>query len=350
MSKVFFKKITYDELLKQPDILVDGIKISRISEDFKKGDFTGIKIHFGEKGNKSYINPNFLIPLSRFLKRSQTRPFLFETNTLYHGERMNAVDHINLALGHGFAKANLPIVIGDGIKGNDYLEVKINKKHFETCFLAQALHDTDFLLVLSHLTGHMLTGFGAAIKNLGMGCAARRGKLAQHCEMRPVISEKKCILCGLCAANCPVSAIEKTTGKYFIVKEKCIGCAQCLSVCPRGAVNIVWSEEYNLIGEKLAEYAYAVTRKVKCAYVNFCLYITKECDCMNKEDAGFIKDIGLLFSYDPVAIDKASLDLAQRQENRDAIGEVHPKINYINHLQYAESLGLGTLNYELVEI
>jgi len=350
MSKVFLKKITYEELLKQSDAIVDGLKISGITENFKKDNFVGLKIHFGEKGNKSYINPNFLLPLSKFLKKTQVRPFLFETNTLYRGERMNAIDHINLAYGHGFVKTNMPIIIADGIKGNDYTEVKIDKKHFKTCFLAHALGDTDFLLVLSHLTGHMLTGFGAAIKNLGMGCASRRGKLAQHCQMQPVVSEKKCILCGLCIKNCPAQAIEKDNVKCFIVKEKCIGCAQCISVCPRGAIDIVWSEEYNDIGEKLAEYAYAVTRNIKCAYVNFCLYITKECDCMNKEEAGFVKDIGILFSYDPVAIDKASIDLVHKQENRDAIHDCHPKIDYLHHLQYAETLGLGSLNYELVEI
>lgn len=350
MAKVFFKKINYEELLKQPDVLVDGLKISRINENFKKDNFVGLKMHFGEKGNKSFINPNFLIPLSKFLKKCQTRPFLFETNTLYRGERMNAIDHMNLAYGHGFAKTNLPIIIGDGIKGNDFVEEKIDKKHFKSCFLARGLNDTDFLLVLSHLTGHMLTGFGAAIKNLGMGCASRRGKLAQHCQVQPQILEKRCVACGLCLDNCPVQAIEKDSAKCFIVKEKCIGCAQCVSVCPRGAVNVIWSEEYDLLGEKLVEYAYAVTRKVKCAYVNFCIYITKECDCMNKENSGFIKDIGLLFSYDPVAIDKASLDLVQKQENRDAILECHPKIAYINHLKYAETIGLGSLSYELVEM
>lgn len=350
MSKVFFKKITHEELLRQPDYLVKGLEISGITEEFKKDKFIGLKIHFGEKGNKSYINPNFLIPLSKFLKRTQARPFLFETNTLYRGERMNTVDHMNLAYGHGFAKTNMPIIIADGLKGNDYLEIEIGKKHFKTCFLAQTLKDTDFLLVLSHLTGHMLAGFGAATKNLGMGCAARRGKLAQHCEMKPEVSEKKCILCGLCVKTCPVSAIEKDSTKCFIIKDKCIGCAQCISVCPRAAIDIVWSEKYNLISEKMVEYAYAVTRKVKCAYINFCLYITKECDCMNKEEAGFVKDIGVLFSYDPVAIDKASIDLVQKQENRDAIKDAHPKIDYLNHLQYAQSLGLGSLDYELVEI
>ncbi|MFA5272155.1 MAG: DUF362 domain-containing protein [Candidatus Omnitrophota bacterium] len=350
MSNVFLKKINYETLLKNPEEVLKGIEVSGIADDFKKDQFAGLKIHFGEKGNKSYINPNFLLPLVKFLKKRQARPFLFETNTLYHGQRANTISHMNLAFNHGFGKLDVPIIIGDGIKGNDYVEMQIDKKHFSTCYLASALKDVDYLLVLSHLTGHMLTGFGAAIKNLGMGCASRRGKLAQHCQVTPFIHDKRCTLCGLCKNNCPAMAIEKKESACFVVQDKCIGCAQCISVCPVGAVDIIWSEEYNLIGEKLVEYAYAVTNKVKCAYINFCLYVTKECDCMNKEEKGFIKDIGMLFSRDPVAIDKASIDLALQEENKDMFLEIHPKIEYMHHLQYAQSIGLGSLEYKLIEI
>ncbi len=350
MPNVFFKKIDYETLLKNPEEVLKGLEASGIADDFKKDQFTGLKIHFGEKGNKSYINPNFLLPLAKFLKKRQTRPFLFETNTLYHGQRMNTISHINLAYNHGFGKLDLPIIIGDGIKGDDYLEVKIGKKHFSSCYLAYSLKDINYLLVLSHLTGHMLTGFGAAVKNLGMGCAARRGKLAQHCQVTPFINDKRCVACGLCKAICPAMAIEKGEAACFIVKDKCIGCAQCISVCPTGALDVVWSQDCNLLGEKMAEYAYALTKKVKCSYVNFCLYITRECDCLNKEEKGFIKDIGMLFSRDPVAIDKASLDLVLRQENKDMFLEAHPKIEYLHHLQYASDIGLGSLDYKLIEI
>jgi uncharacterized Fe-S center protein len=350
MAEVFLKRITYEELLKNPEIIVEGLKRSGCAAHFKKNEFAALKIHFGEKGNTSYINPSFLLPCVKFIKTTGAKPFLFETSTLYRGERMNAIDHINLAWGHGFGKLNIPVVIGDGIKGADHIEVTINQKHFKSCFLASGTKDIDFLLVLSHLTGHMLTGFGAAIKNLGMGCASRRGKLAQHCQVSPLIQEARCAFCGACAQNCPAGAIEKKGEKFFVVKEKCIGCAQCLSVCPKGAVDIVWSEEYNLIGEKIVEYAYAVTKGKICAYINFCLYITKECDCMNKEKAGFIKDVGVFFSNDPVSIDKASIDAAIEQESRDILREVHPQIDYLHHLTYAQDIGLGSLDYKLIEI
>jgi uncharacterized Fe-S center protein len=372
MAEVFFHRVTYEELLKNPQIVLDclnkttfnlsqpprgvlerqkspGFSPRSFTQSFTKDEFIALKIHFGEKGNKSHIHPNFLLPLVKFLKKSGTKPFLFETNTLYHGERMNAIDHMALAYNHGFGKLNIPIVIGDGIKGNDCLEVEINKKNFKKCFIAKTIKDIDYLLVLSHFTGHMLTGFGAAIKNLGMGCASRRGKLAQHCEVTPQINLKKCTKCGICAANCSVSAIIKGDS-YRILDNKCIGCAQCISLCPVGAVNIIWSEGYSLICEKLAEYALAATKGKKSFYINFCLYITKECDCMNKEGEGFVKDLGLLFSQDPVAIDKASIDLIVNKAGHDAIKEIHPKINYLHGLTYAQSIGLGSLDYQLIEI
>jgi uncharacterized protein len=349
MADVFLKRITYDTLLKNPQTILECIEKSDLVSQFKKQQFLALKVHFGERGNKSHISPNFLLPLVQQLKKTGTKPFLFETNTLYRGERMNSVDHINLAYNHGFGKLNIPIIIGDGITGNDSIEVEINKKQFKSCFLAAALKEISNILVLSHFTGHMLTGFGAALKNIGMGCASRRGKLAQHCQVSPKIDERKCVNCGLCAEQCSVGAIEKGESKCFITGA-CIGCAQCVSVCPRGAVDIIWSEEYEVLGEKMVEYAYAVSKGRKCAYINFCVYMTKECDCMNKEETGFTADLGVLFSFDPVAIDKASLDLLSARENRDIVRDLHPQIEYLTHLRYAQELGLGTIDYRLIEL
>ncbi|MCM8819735.1 MAG: DUF362 domain-containing protein [Candidatus Omnitrophica bacterium] len=348
MADVFLKRVTYDELLKAPKIIEDCLNISKITKNFK--DKVALKIHFGEKGNTSHINPNFLAPIVNLLKKNNLKPFLFETNTLYRGSRTNAIDHINLAFGHGFGKLNIPIIIGDGINGSDSFEVVINKKHFKTCYLAQALKDIDSMLVLSHFTGHMLTGFGAAIKNLGMGCASRKGKLAQHCDVSPHIDEKKCRGCFLCLKICPAQAIEKRTDKSFIIEEKCIGCAQCISVCPVGAIDIIWSYEYNMISERIAEYAFAAAKDRNCAYINFCIFMTKECDCMNKERNPYINDLGILFSLDPVSIDKASIDLIIASQKDDPIKKAHPQIDYLCQLNYAQAIGLGTQNYNLIEI
>ena len=349
--KVFFKKGTHEDFFKNPQLVLDGFERLGLSAAIKKNDFLGLKIHFGERGNKSFINPNYLFKLAHFLKESGAKAFLFDTNTLYHGRRGNSVDHLSIAAGHGFGKLNLPIMIGDGMKGADFIEKEIYKKHFEKCYLAAILKDIDSLIVLSHMTGHMLTGFGCAVKNLGMGCAARRGKLAQHCTVSPFIHKDRCVACGACFANCSVAAIDKQGDKYAIVGERRIGCAQCLSVCRYGAVDISWANDSDFISEKVAEYAYAAAKSVKnCVYANFLLYVTTECDCMNKEDEGFIPDIGVLFSDDPVAIDKAGVDLILAQNQEDPLKKAHPQINYLRQLEYGQSIGLGAMDYELVEI
>ncbi|UCG35197.1 MAG: DUF362 domain-containing protein [Candidatus Omnitrophota bacterium] len=350
MSQVYFKRGTYQEFLAQPQKILDGIKKSGFLKEIKKDEFIGLKIHFGEKGNKSYINPALLSPLARFLNKRGARPFLFDTNTLYRGERTNSVDHIRIANKHGFGKLDIPIIIGDGLRGNDYLKVKCSQKHLKDFYLAQILKDIDFVLVFSHFTCHMLTGFGAAIKNMGMGCASRRGKLSQHCVVSPNIKEGQCVKCGMCAKFCPADAISEGKDAFFIDEKKCIGCAQCISVCPHGAVKISWSESYDELAQKMVEYAFAATQNRKCAYVNFCIYITKECDCMNKEKSGFIKDLGVLFSWDPVSIDKASIDLLLQREKHDVFKDAHPSINYLRHLEYAQEIGLGELGYKLIEI
>ena len=350
MSQVYLKRGTYQEFLTHPQKVLDGIKKSGFLKDVKKDEFVGLKIHFGEKGNKSHIHPDLLSPLARFFRKRGARAFLFDTNTLYRGERTNSVDHIRIANKHGFSKLDMPVIIGDGLRGNDYYHVKYNQKNFKDFYLAQILKDIDFMLVFSHFTGHMLTGFGAAIKNIGMGCASRRGKLAQHCVLSPNIKEEQCIKCGMCAKVCPADAISEGKDAFFIDSKKCIGCAQCISVCPVGAVKISWSESYNEMAEKMVEYAYAATQNRKCAYVNFCTYITKECDCMNKEKNGFVEDLGVLFSWDPVSIDKASIDLLLQREKHDVLKDAHPNINYLNHLEYANKIGLGELEYKLTEI
>lgn len=349
-SKVFFKRGSLEDFLSVPQKVLDGLKKSGFSRRINKDEFVGLKIHFGEKGNASHISPQLTLALVKFLKKRGARPFFWDTNTLYRGKRMHAIDHINLAVNHGFGEAGIPIIIGDGIKGNDYIEEEASQKHFQKFYLAAVLKDIDCLIVLSHLTGHMLTGIGAAVKNLGMGCASKRGKLLQHCRVNPRINKEKCIGCALCAQDCPAAAIEEKDSRYFIREDKCIGCAQCISICPRAAVRIIWSEEYDILGEKMAEYALAASRKRKCFYINFCLFVTKECDCMNTEKKGFIDDLGILFSDDPVSIDKASMDLVIKQQGYDVLGQLHPKINYRTSLQYAQEIGLGTMDYKIIEI
>lgn len=350
MSLVLFKETDSFFLLENPDFVLELAEKANFFSQFKKGDFVGIKIHFGEKGNKSFIKPEMLKSLVDALKRREVKLFIFDTNTLYRGERMNAIDHIQIAYQHGFGVLGIPIIIGDGIKGDDYIEVEINKKHFSRCFLASIIKDLDYMIVVSHFTGHMLTGFGASLKNLGMGCASRRGKLSQHSDCSPQINPDKCKRCGLCQKICPVKCIEEKEGRFVINEKNCIGCAQCIAICPWGAIKIIWSKEYNTIQEKMIEYAYAVVKKVRSVYLNFCIFITKDCDCMNKEEKGIIKDLGILCSYDPVSIDKASIDLINEREKKDFLKEIYPHIDYQHQLRYAHQIGVGTLEYQLKKL
>ncbi|MFH1768273.1 MAG: DUF362 domain-containing protein [Candidatus Omnitrophota bacterium] len=344
------KRIKLEELLVKKDFLLAFFDSSGFASKIKKNSFIGMKLHFGEKGNKSFVNPKILRPLVNYLKNHKTKPFLFDTNTLYRGQRLNAVDHLLLASQHGFASLGIPIMIADGLKGNDYREVEINKNHYKKCFIASLCMDMDFILCISHLTGHMITGFGGSMKNLGMGLASRRGKLSQHSDIAPSINQAKCQACGICRANCPAASIEQEDNRYFIDKVKCIGCAQCISVCPYAAVVIHWSDEHILLQEKMVEYAYAAVKDKDCAYFNFCLFITKECDCLNKETKPAVEDIGVIFGYDPVAVDKASIDLLIKNENKDVLRQFHPEIDYISQFDYAEKIGLGTANYNLIEL
>lgn len=350
MPEVFFKRTTLPEALKNHQIIPLLLDAAQFSKGIRKNDFLGLKIHFGEQGNTSYIAPSLLRPLVQYLKKAKVKPFFFDTNTLYRGQRMNAVDHLLLASQHRFGSLGIPIMIGDGLTGNDYFEVEINKKHYTRCYIASLLKDVDYLVCLSHFTMHMLTGFGASIKNLGMGLASRRGKLAQHCEMAPRIDPRRCISCGLCVQNCPAQCINKGAQAFEIASEHCIGCAQCISTCPHGAVTISWSDKFALLQERMVEYAYASIQNKKCAYFNFCLFMTKECDCMNREKSAFIDDLGVLFSYDPVALDKASVDLIIARENQDVMRQVHPAVEYAPQFDYAQTIGLGSTEYQLIEL
>jgi uncharacterized Fe-S center protein len=225
-----------------------------------KDSFAGIKIHFGEKGNTGYIKPSWLVSLIDSLKKKTDKVFLTDTNTLYIGSRSNAVEHLRLAAEHGFTIENLgiPVVIADGLIGKESQEIQLNLNRVKAAKIASTFFHTDVLLCLSHFTGHVISGFGAAIKNLGMGCASRAGKLEQHSDVHPWINPKVCKNCSVCLEYCPAGAIEQNDGSAFIIDEKCIGCGECLVVCQVGAVKMRWDGDALRVQEKMAEYALGV--------------------------------------------------------------------------------------------
>ncbi|MEL7640894.1 MAG: DUF362 domain-containing protein [Solidesulfovibrio sp.] len=331
-----------------------------------KGDLTAIKVHFGERGCDTHISPSHARTVVELVKARGGKPFVTDTNTLYSGSRHNAVDHLATAVEHGFDYAVLgaPVVIADGLDSSNVIEVEIAGKHFRKVKIAGDIVRADGLMVLSHFKGHELAGFGGAVKNLAMGCAPRAGKQDQHC-VRFAVDLKKCIGCGECVAVCPVGAAALHGKKALIEKSLCIGCGECLTVCPKKAMRIDWHTEIVPFMERLVEYALgAVTGKAgKTAFLNFLTNVTPDCDCVPWSDAPIVPDIGFLASTDPVALDRACLDLVNEQaacpdcklEHGLATGEdkftalwkwTRGDVTFV----HGQAVGLGRPRYELVRI
>jgi uncharacterized Fe-S center protein len=353
-SKVYWLPANRKEEAKSLSEKVEKLYLGLgLDEIVEKESFVAVKIHFGEKGNTGHIKPAWLERLVFRLKTETERAYFADTNTLYVGMRSNAVDYTNLAAQHGYSleKSGLPVQIADGLIGENELEVKINLKHVKAAKIAAGILHADFLLCLNHVTGHVQTGLGAAIKNLGMGCASRAGKLEQHSQVHPHIKAKYCTNCGICLDYCPTQAIVQKEGSAFIVDDRCIGCGECLVVCKIGAVKMRWDSDSARLQEKMAEYAYAVWSqfKGKIGFINFLLQVTKDCDCMSGNQPEIIPDIGILSSQDPVALDKASADLAAKAGRKDPLREGYD-IDWSLQLKHGAKIGLGSMDYELIEL
>lgn len=325
-----------------------------------------VKLHFGERGNHGFIRPVFVRSVVEAVREMGGKPFLTDTNTLYTGFRHNAIDHIETALFHGFGYPSVPapIIIADGLRGRNHYEVEVNLKHFSKVYVASAIHEADFLLVVTHVKGHVEAGLGGALKNVGMGCASRVGKQYQHGgTFVPEPQEEKCIGCRRCILHCPTQALFLDENKKAKVQKKlCIGCAECLLFCPTGAIDALWSAKSELLQEQMVEYVFGVLKdkRGKAAFLNFLLDISPDCDCAPWHDASIVPDIGILGSTDIVAIDQASADLVNRSEGlkdseldqplppgEDKFRAVHPTALWQVQIDYAASLGLGTKEYVL---
>lgn len=305
-----------------------------------------IKVHFGEKGNTRFVQPDQIRPIAELLRRKSPDVFVTDANTLYRGMRLNARDHLQIAREHGFERVGAPIVIADGEKGEDEKEIEINKRIFKKVKIAARIAEADAIAVVSHFKGHMLAGFGGAIKNLGMGCGSRSGKLEMHSKIKPSVGEG-CILCDQCVEVCPAEAINTEGETAVIDHSRCIGCARCIAACDAEVVSVPWEGATSReVIERCAEYAYGAALGKKIVCVNFINKIARDCDCMG--DSRLIgKDVGIVASADPVACEQASYDLALKRHNgRDIFRETHG-IDGRHMMEYAEALGLGTRKYTL---
>jgi uncharacterized Fe-S center protein len=369
-AKVYFTSVDAHEkkeknLLNRLDRLYDelGFASSLIPKEL-----VAVKTHFGEEGCTRYLRPIYLAKLLECLESSSVTPFLTDSNTYYVDRRHNAVEHLRTAQRHGFYPPQIgaPIVIADGLTGRDYVEVPIEGEHFSKVKIASAIHESNAILSAAHFKGHVVTGFGGAIKNLGMGGASRAAKLTIH-GARAKISDR-CTGCGICVERCPQFAIAMEGGKGVVDRELCDSCGECSLHCYPDAIDPDWEggslytkEE---VQERIAEHVLGAIKgkEEKVAHFNFLLDVTPECDCEPWSDHPIVRDIGVVASRDIVAADQASVDLVNAQEGirgtllKSSYGKGEDKFRALNkvdwsaQLAHAEKLGLGTREYDLIEV
>jgi uncharacterized Fe-S center protein len=343
------------------------LEIAGIDQTVKKRDLAAVKLHFGEIGNTAYIRPVFVRKVIESIKASGGIPFLTDANTLYAGNRSDAPHHLVTAIQNGFAYSvvDAPVVIADGLRGKSETAVMINKKYFKRAYIGTEIVQADSLISLAHFKGHEFSGFAGTIKNVGMGCASRKGKMDQHADVAPKVKAKECVGCGECVEHCPAQAIALVESKARIMDDKCIGCGECVIVCPNEAVQIQWNASVPLFMEKMVEYTAGVLKgkKGRSLFVNFITDVSPACDCVPFNDAPIVRDIGVVASTDPVAIDQAAVDLVNQEpalpgsclkENtgpgEDKFKAVYPKVDWEIQLDYAAKIKLGTRNYMLEKI
>lgn len=319
-----------------------------------ENDQVAVKVHFGEKGNVTFLNPVNVRQIIDKIKEAGGKPFLTDTNTLYSGSRTNCVDHIQTAIENGFAYSvvGAPIVIADGMYSKNSETVEINKKHFKDVKIGGEIYNSDSMIVISHFKGHEMAGFGGVMKNLAMGCATAPGKQMQHSDIKPKVNQDNCIGCRKCAVTCQAHAISMDGKKAFIDSEVCYGCGECIVVCPVRAISDQWTTDSNVFVEKMAEYAYGAVsnKKGRVGYITFVMNITPLCDCAGWSGKPIANDIGILASTDPVALEKACLDLVEKSAGKDVFKEAHSGVNGNRIVEYAEEMGMGNQAYDLINI
>lgn len=337
--------------------------------------FTAIKIHFGELGNLAFLRPNYAKVVADYVKELGGKPFLTDCNTLYVGSRKNALDHIETAYLNGFSplSTGCQVIIADGLKGTDETIVPIDGDYVKEAKIGHAVMDADVFISLNHFKGHEMAGFGGAIKNIGMGCGSRAGKMEQHCQGKPHVDQSECVGCGACLRICAHEGPEIANGKATINHDKCVGCGRCLAVCPKDAIAADFADSIALLNYRMAEYAYAVCKDRPTFHISLICDVSPNCDCHSENDIPIIPNIGMLASFDPVALDVACADLCNKMpampgsilddnikahvdhhhdhsHEKDHFNMTHPDTEWKSCIAQAKKMGLGTDEYELITI
>ena len=372
-SKVFFTdfrtKAHGDGLPTKLRKLILKAGIADIDMD---GKFVAIKMHFGELGNISYLRPNYARAVVEAVKSLGGKPFLTDCNTMYPGSRKNAIEHLYCAWENGFTPLTVgcPIIIGDGLKGTDDVDVPVvGGEYVKSAKIGRAVMDADIFISLNHFKGHEMTGFGGAIKNIGMGCGSRAGKTDQHSGGQPRISEKRCRGCMKCLAQCANNGLyfDADTRKMKVNTDNCVGCGRCLGACNFDAISFENEQAPELLNRRMAEYAKAVVDGRPNFHISLVLDISPNCDCHAENDAPILPNIGMFASADPLALDQACVDACLAatpmpgsqlydhmhspdfHDHHDHFKNSTPESEWRSCLEHAEKIGLGTRQYELIK-
>lgn len=365
-SKVYFTNLhtrNNDNLQQKLARLIKKAGIGDI--DFNK-KYAAIKIHFGEPGNLAYLRPNYAKTVVDVIKELGGKPFLTDCNTLYVGGRKNALDHIQSAYENGFSpfSTGCHILIGDGLKGTDETLVPVEGgEYVKEAKIGHAIMDADIFITLTHFKGHEATGFGGTLKNIGMGCGSRAGKMEMHSAGKPFINASECIGCGMCSKICAHDAAVVTDKKASINHDKCVGCGRCIGVCPQDAVKAASDESNDILNRKIAEYSKAVVSGRPQFHISLVMDVSPYCDCHGENDIPIVPDVGMFASFDPVALDVACADAVNKQpvipgsllekstdHSQDHFHAVSPDTDWKVGIEHAVKIGLGNQDYELIEL
>ncbi len=377
-----------DNILSKFERLIVKAGIDQI--DFKD-KFVAVKVHFGEVGNMAFLRHQYAKVLCDHIKAQGGKPFLTDCNTLYVGYRNNALNHLDAAYINGYSPLSTGVhtIIADGLRGTDEREIPVEGgEYVKEAKIGAAIAEADIVISLSHFKGHINAGFGGALKNIGMGCGSKKGKMEMHSSGTPRIAADKCIGCGMCVDHCANDGVHVTDGTAVIDEEHCVGCGYCIAYCPTGAIMTKWDEAKPVMNMKIAEYTKAVLDSKPSFHISLVLDVSPECDCESANDIPVIPNVGMFASFDPVALDQACVDAANAQpvvpgsmadpqakgaaasdhvdghtipaqavgdeantsDGHDVFKMVHPDTDWEAGLVHAEKLGIGTRSYELVTV
>ena len=356
-----------------PTKLKKLLKKAGIGEIDMQGRFVAIKLHFGELGNISYLRPNYSRAVADLVKELGGKPFLTDCNTMYPGKRKNALEHLECAWENGFTPLTVgcPILIGDGLKGTDDVEVPVRGGEFvEKVKIGRAVMDADVFISLTHFKGHEMTGFGGTIKNIGMGCGSRAGKTEQHSNGKAEINAETCVGCKACIKECANNALsfDEENKKSVVNQDNCVGCGRCLGACNFDAISFAFDAAVAMLNRKMAEYTKAVVDGRPQFHISLVVDVSPNCDCHGENDVPILPNLGMFASADPLALEQACVDACMAatplpgsqladnmakgdfHDHHDHFTNCRPESEWKTCLEHAEKIGLGTREYELITV